>query len=391
MRVLFVAHGASHVPWAVPLAWATQLAGHEVRIAARPQSVDRVKAAGLVAVPVGRRDAGDAFAGWRIPDAAERPERLPDDWPMGPLDWPEERRLSWGSQLIGLADSLADDVVAFARAWRPDLVVYDIGAVAGLVGAAAAGVPAVGFSWCQPVGLYFLDEKEVPPAYLRMFQRFGLEPRIGTDTWIDPCPPALRRPSRVPRVPVRYTPYNGPGEVPDWLLRTSGRPRVCVTGGITTTNFNDRQPQLLDELAGLDAEVLLAVKDLDTGGRPLPDNVRPTGWVPLGVLLQGCRALVHHGGAGSGMTGLAHGIPQIVVPETDDNTQWLWGDLMADSGAGINLDRSRQAEPGALAAAVTAVLEDPGHTERARAIQAEIQAMPAPAELVGYLESRAAA
>nr|AEM44284.1 putative glycosyl transferase [uncultured bacterium] len=390
MRVLFAAHGASHVPWAVPLAWATQLAGHEVRVAARPQAVDRVKAAGLTAVPIGDRDAGEAFARWRIPDTAGRPRRMPADWPMGPLNWSEERRISWADQLIGLADSLADDLVAFARAWRPDLVVYDIGAVVGLVAAAAVGVPAVGYSWCQPVGAYFLDEEEVPPSYLRIFERFGAEPRIGADTWIDPCPPALRRPSRVPRVPMRYIPYNGPGEIPGWLLRAPERPRVCVTGGITTSNFTVRQREILDEVAGLDAEVLLAVSGPEYPGT-LPENVRLTGWVPLGALAQSCDVLVHHGGAGSGMTGFAHGLPQVVVPESEDNTQWLWGDLVREAGAGINVIPDRRGAPAGLGAAITDVLERPGFTDRARAIRREIEAMPLPGELVGYLESRAGA
>ncbi|MFF9007404.1 nucleotide disphospho-sugar-binding domain-containing protein [Streptomyces goshikiensis] len=388
MRVLFVAHGASHVPWAVPLAWATRLAGHEVRVAARPQSVGQVKAAGLIAVPIGGRESGDAFARWRIPATGERPRRLPADWPMGPLDWPEERRLSWGDQLIGLADELSDDLVAFARSWRPDLVVYDIGAVVGLVAAAAAGVPAVGYSWCQPVGAYFLDEEEVPPSYLRLFERFGAEPLIGQDTWIDTCPPALGRPSRVPRIPMRHIPYNGPGELPGWLAEPAERPRVCVTGGITTTNFADRGQDFLDMAAELDAEVLLAVPGLE-GTRRLPDNVRLTGWLPLGALLQDCDVLVHHGGAGSGMTGFAYGLPQVVVPDGADSTQWIWGDLVEQAGAGVNLVPGRPGPHAGLGAAITDVLTRPEYTDRARGIRREIEAMPVPGELVGYLESRA--
>ena len=53
MRVLFVGHGPAHVPWIIPLAWACRLAGHEVRVAVRPQCVAPVTRAGLVAVPVG--------------------------------------------------------------------------------------------------------------------------------------------------------------------------------------------------------------------------------------------------------------------------------------------------------------------------------------------------
>ncbi|MFD8492851.1 nucleotide disphospho-sugar-binding domain-containing protein [Amycolatopsis sp. NPDC059657] len=391
MRILVVAHGASHVPWVVPLAWAARLAGHEVRVAARPQSLAGVRSAGLIAVPIGEHAAGEAFARGTIPDAAERPERVPADWPMGPLPWSEERRLAWAGQVLGLADSLADDLVGFARHWRPDLVVYDIGAVVGLVAAAAVGVPAIGHGWVQPMGLYFLAENEIPPAYFRMFERFGVAPSVGTDTWIDPCPPALARPSRVPKIPVRYVPYNGSGEIPDWLRREPERPRVCVSGGITTRNFNERREQLLDEVEGLDAEIVLAVAGHEEfDGLSLPANVRLTGWIPLGAVVQTCSALVHHGGAGSGMTGLAYGVPQLVVPDGRDSTQWLWGDLVERAGAGICVDPDRQAVPGGLRSAIGAVLGQPEFTAAAREVRAEIDAMPSPASVVAQLEDRAA-
>ncbi|WP_035847267.1 nucleotide disphospho-sugar-binding domain-containing protein [Kitasatospora azatica] len=393
MRVLFVAHGPSHAPWLVPLAWACRLAGHEVQVAARPQAVPKVTAAGLLAVPIGAAAAGEAFARRRLGGSAGRPARVPADWPVGPLDWPEERRLGWADQLLGLADSLADDLVAHARAWRPDLVVHDIGALVGPVAAAAVGVPAIGHAWGQPMGAYFLREDEVPPAYLRMFERFGLEPRIGADTWIDPCPPSLALPYPVPRLPMRYLPYNGPGEIPDWLREHPRRPRICLTGGGTSRTIDERGRQLLDEVDGLDAEIVLAVARPEAfAGQPLPANVRLTGWFPLSALLPSCAALIHHGGAGSGMTAAAYGVPQIVLPESPDSTQRVWGEQVTRAGSGISIGSAdlRQ-RPGTLREAVTAVLGRPHYTDRARSVRAEIEAMPAPAELVRHLERRAAA
>jgi UDP:flavonoid glycosyltransferase YjiC (YdhE family) len=383
VRILFVAHGPAHVPWIVPLAWASRLAGHEVRVAARPQSVTQVTAAGLAAVPIGDAAAGDAFVRRAAPISGERPRRLPADWPSGPLGWTEERRLHWSDQVLSLADALADDLVGFARSWRPHLVVYDVGAVVGLVAAAAIGVPAVAQSWCQPLGLYFLREDEIPPAYPRIFERFGIEPRIGTDTWIDCTPPALRIPHPVPRVPMRYVPAGGGGEVPSWLRQAPDRPRICVTGGLTTSTVDDFGRQMLDEAAEMDADVVMAVARPEAfEGHTLPSNVRLAGWVPLDALLATCQALVQHGGAGSTMTALARGIPQIVVPDGTDTPQSLCAEQVRQSGTGIHLTPQERARPGAIAAAVDRLLGEEEYPRRAAAVRDEIAAMPPPSEIV---------
>ncbi|WP_078868345.1 nucleotide disphospho-sugar-binding domain-containing protein [Streptomyces sp. NRRL F-5727] len=389
VRVLFVAHGPAHVPWTVPLAWAAQLAGHDVRVAARPQSVAQVLAAGLIAVPIGTAAAGDAFIRRATPDSGERPARIPPDWPSGPLGWSEERRLRWSDQVLGLADSLADDLVAFARHWRPDLVVHDVGAVVGLIAAAAVGVPAAAHNWCQPIGLYFLHEDEVPPAYVRLFERFGAQPRIGTDIWIDCTPPALRTEHPVPRIPMRYVPYNGPGELPDWLRREPARRRICVTGGITTSTIDDLGRRLLEEAEQTDAEFVLAVNRPEAfDGAKLPGNVTLTGRVPLTALLATCHALVQHGGAGSTMTALAHGVPQIVVPDGTDTPSSLYGVQIEQAGAGIHL-RPEDRHPGALTTALARLLDHDTYARRARAVRDEIAAMPSPAEVMAQLEAHA--
>ncbi|MGW1147806.1 hypothetical protein ACWD6I_22755 [Streptomyces sp. NPDC002454] len=56
MRVLFAVFPAvAHVHPIVPLAWALQNAGHDVRVAIHPDAVDLVTEAGLAAVPLGAR------------------------------------------------------------------------------------------------------------------------------------------------------------------------------------------------------------------------------------------------------------------------------------------------------------------------------------------------
>ncbi|MFE9117175.1 glycosyltransferase [Streptomyces sp. NPDC007172] len=68
-------------------------------------------------------------------------------------------------------------------------------------------------------------------------------------------------------------------------------------------------------MADLDVEVVatLNAEQLDALG-PTPPNVRAVDFVPLNQLLPSCAAIIHHGGAGTFLTALAHGVPQVVVP-----------------------------------------------------------------------------
>jgi sterol 3beta-glucosyltransferase len=76
------------------------------------------------------------------------------------------------------------------------------------------------------------------------------------------------------------------------------------------------------------------------GGQTLPPNVFLIGDCPHDWLFPHCRAVCHHGGAGTTAAGLRAGLPTVVVPFFGD--QFLWGQLIAEAGAGptpIPIDR----------------------------------------------------
>ncbi|MGW7578888.1 hypothetical protein [Streptomyces sp. NPDC054765] len=50
---------------------------------------------------------------------------------------------------------------------------------------------------------------------------------------LDPVPISLALPVSLPRVPVRYVPYNGPARVPGRLDEPTGRRRICLTLGVS--------------------------------------------------------------------------------------------------------------------------------------------------------------
>lgn len=153
MRVLMtsIAHN-THYYHLVPLAWALKAAGHEVRVASQPRITDIITGSGLTAAPVGDdKDMMELFAeiGGDITPYQEG------------LDFAEERpdARSWehllGQQTVLTSmcfaplngESTMDDIVAMARSWQPDLVIWETFTYAGAVAAHAVGAAHARILW----------------------------------------------------------------------------------------------------------------------------------------------------------------------------------------------------------------------------------------------------
>jgi len=183
---------------------------------------------------------------------------------------------------------------------------------------------------------------------------------------------------------MRYVPFNGGGQLPDWLLHAPDRPRVIVTLGTVIPGFRGLGPlQWLTDIAGdVDAEfvVTLGQGEQEQLGT-LPANVRPVSYTPLNALLATSTAVVHHGGSGSTMTSLALGVPQLVVPQGAD--QFHNANQVAKRGVGFEIDTDERPVDGDD---LTRLLTDTSLADAAAEVRAEIAALPAPAELVSRLE-----
>lgn len=86
--------------------------------------------------------------------------------------------------------------------------------------------------------------------------------------------------------------------------------------------------------AGVRAVVSRGWAKLGAEGEPSPD-VLLVDDVPHDWLFPRCRAVCHHGGAGTTAAGLRAGLPTIVVPFFGD--QFFWGQVVMDAGAGRTL------------------------------------------------------
>jgi hypothetical protein len=94
------------------------------------------------------------------------------------------------------------------------------------------------------------------------------------------------------------------------------------------------------------------------------------GDTPHDWLFPRCRAVCHHGGAGTTSAGLRAGLPTIVVPSFGD--QFFWGRMVADAGAGPDPIPITRLTTAALTAACDACRR-PQVRERAEALGARLR------------------
>ncbi|MGH4011333.1 MAG: activator-dependent family glycosyltransferase [Pseudonocardiaceae bacterium] len=414
MRVLFTTFAnRSHLYEMVPLAWALHTAGHEVRVASQPDLADDITRTGLTAVPVGDELNLDRLmqddTSWK------------DDPSIADLDMAENRpeKITW--EFVGrvfqwyrsvIFESLANeavmnDIVEFAREWRPDLVIWEQLTFFGPVAARASGAAHARMLFGQDFigrmrGHFVRLMQEQPPQsredlmaewLVRAMKRFGgdFDEDLVVGQWsIDCSLPWMRLLLDLPYVPVRFVPYHGPVAVPESLPERPDRPRVCLTAGLGARDVlgEDWVPfsAVFEAVADLDIEVVatLNAKQLESV-QTIPENVKVFDFFPLKVLLPTCSAVIHHGGGGAFGTALAHGVPQLIVLGD------MWWDAVAKAedlaarGAGLYV------EPEGLTAdvlrnALVRLLEEPSFRAGAAQAKAEFLATPSPNDIVPLLE-----
>jgi UDP:flavonoid glycosyltransferase YjiC (YdhE family) len=372
MRALFVSGGGiGHGFPLVPLAWAMRVAGHEVRFVTTGRALD-VEHAGL---PVVDAAPGVDFTARIRERIAQSQETLQQTATM--------QNLCGAIPLLAqFSEVLVDGVVDAAMQWRPDLVVHTQADGAGLVAAGKLRVPLVdhGLGIVRGAGVHELLREHMADA----FARHGVAELPQPIASIDVAPPSMLA-DESSGWPMRYVPYNGGCVLPNWLHRPGDRRRIAVTLGTVAPMTEGLGPlrQILQVAGSVDAEFVLALGNVDTSELgDLPDNAHVVGWVPLGELLRGCAALVHHGGEGTTMTALAAGVPQLILP----------------SGRGRHIPAAavQQCRAGLTShvqdldsAQLSRLLNDKKLAEAASRVREEIAALPTPADLVPRVVSLA--
>ncbi|MEV0219876.1 nucleotide disphospho-sugar-binding domain-containing protein [Streptomyces sp. NPDC050704] len=386
MRVLFAAVSVtSHLLPMVPLAGALRAAGHEVILVGQPDLLPEAEAAGFVTASVGSAQL-EAERRRRMAQLAEQQAAVPGGtWQP---TW-DQLAARWRERVNGVLD----DYLEIGRWWRPDLIVTDPLEFSARVLGGALGVPVVVHRW----GPETMSTEAAGPARRALAEtcaRVGVPDGLGDPALvIDPCPPGLQFPEAAPAQAVRHVPFNGAGSVPEWAHRgTGGRRRVCVSLGSMPADLGGLAllRTLASALAALDRVEALVPLDprLREQVGELPDSVRVVDPAPLNLFLDGCAAVIHHGGSGTALTAIAHGLPQLVLPQFSPALA-MCGERVSATGVGLNLPADTRPGPAEIATAVRTLLDDPGPRARAEEVRRTMVRQPTPAALVPRLESLA--
>ena len=146
-----------------------------------------------------------------------------------------------------------------------------------------------------------------------------------------------------------------------------------------------RDERVLAGLRELPADVIAT-----TGGNLDPDelgsqpeNVRIERYLPQSEILPRCRAMVSHGGSGSILGALAHGLPSVLLPMGADQPHNAA--RCEQLGVARVLDATR-ATPNAVREAAAEVMNDPTYRAAAELVADQIAALPGPDDAVALVE-----
>jgi glycosyltransferase (activator-dependent family) len=414
MRVMMMVFPTrTHVYSMAPVGWALAAAGHEVRFVGQrnPREVQPFLETGLDSMwfgddlDVGHHrqlnvDGDNAMHGeHRLSES--RPERYTEEYVRTVYrHWVDVFR--WTTP-----DPLLDELVRFARQWRPDLVLWDPLLYAAPIVAQAIGVPHLRMMYAADqtarIGAQYRDLRANHPEdtsadpFVEWMSaavgRFGAEYdeslRHGVKT-LDCHPSYLRYDGvDVDYLSARFVPQNKPMAIPRWVLEPPPRPRVMLTLGISnrqTLGVEETSvADLLDGLADLDVEVVATLDATQLAAVPkIPDNLRAVDFVPMNELLAGCSAIVHQGGGATIGNAVVNGVPQLVIPGT------TWSERISavaqvERGNGLLVDLDDMT-PLAVRSGIEQLLTEPSFRTRALEVRDEMLARPTLDDLVPELE-----
>jgi MGT family glycosyltransferase len=337
---------------------------------------------------------GDRLTGLVTPTGAT-PVGHPSLLPTGETAWPEDPGAAMRIFLdegIALLPRLTDRYDTD----RPDLVLYDIGGLAGPVLAARYGIPAVQLSptlvawdgYEEEMAEFYtaLRASASGRAYGATLAAWLAANRIEAPDpwrWLNHPARALALIPRVmqpnaDRVPqtVRFVgPCLDPARLADrsWEPPRSGRKVLLVSFG---TAYTDQLPVYRAALRGFTGtrwHVVLAVGDrvdpVDLG--PLPGNVEVHRRVPQLAVLAAASAFVTHAGMGGCVEALWFEVPTVAIPQAVD--QFGNADRLVELGVGRRM-AAQEVTPAALRAAVETVAADPAVRRRLAVIGSEVRA-----------------
>ncbi|KQY64738.1 glycosyltransferase [Nocardioides sp. Root140] len=376
MRILFTFIGGQGHFWPlVPIARAAEAAGHTVAVAGSGKLLDVIHGAGFTAF--GTSDphppGGDPNAGLR------------DDSPLEPADREAAER-EFADNFAGRgarrhATALREIIGEFV----PDVVVRDEADFGSAVAAERCGVPCATVLVLASGAL--LRRDLVAPVLDEVRAEHGLPADPGLERLhgalvLSPFLASLRHPEHpLPADAFLYRPGD-----PVRVRVRHPRPQVYFTlGTVMGGASGDLIERVLAGLSKVDADVVVTVgSKLDPASfGPQPPHVRIERFVPQARVLPTCDLVISHGGSGSLMGALSHGLPSVLLPLGADQPHNA--EQAVAMGVAVELD-AVEVTASDLADTVDDVLNDDLFRSAAQRVQAEVNALPPAAAVVPLLE-----
>jgi len=377
VRILFTfAGGNGHFEPLIPVARAAEAAGHTIAFAGQPAMVPIVEAAGFAAFATGGATVGNT------------PERLP----LLKLDMEREDQALRDGYAGRIARERAGALLNLCAMWQPDLIVCDEIDFGSMVIAERLGLPYAAVLViasgafvrhhvvAEPLNALRAEHGLPPDPDLAMLSRYLV---------LSPFPPSYRDPAfPLPATAHTFrqlTPTE-PVATPSWFKQLTDAPTVYFTlGTVFNLESGDLFARVLAGLRELPVNVIATVgQEIDPEEfGPQPANVHIERYIPQSLVLPHCDLIVSHGGSGSVMGALTHGLPMILIPMGAD--QPLNAARCADLGVAQVLDAVEATSANVRKAAAT-VLADPTYRQAAEKLRDEIISLPAPAYTIPLLE-----
>ncbi len=174
----------------------------------------------------------------------------------------------------------------------------------------------------------------------------------------------------------------------------AAQPRTpTVVLSLSTFRFPDlvaTWQRVLDAVEGLDVRVVATLGPAVTIGEVgAPRGVEVHEWIPHDELFPEASLVVSHGGHGTTLAALAHGVPVLVLPLDATSDQPRIGRAVARAGVGATM--SRRTDAATLRRAVQQAMADEALQQRAQRLGDAIRALDGPGRAADVLEMSGAA
>src|SRR4051794_23063704 len=271
------------------------------------------------------------------------------------------------------ADDMIGDVLDVAEQFAPDWIIHDPVAFVGPLVTDVVGSRSVQHLFGPLIDPDVLQLAADALAPLWRVHRRDVPQLAGVyrDLTIGICPVSMEQ-RALPAgelLPLQPAPPPLSPPPPPSQSQSQSPPLVYVSFGTLWADSRMLRT-VLDALADEPVQVVATTGKLDPAElQDVPGNARVEAFIPQERLLPGCSAVIHHAGAGTMFGALAHGLPQVAIPQAADN--FLNAEALAAAGAARVL-LPHDVSASSIRDAVRAVAAEPSYRMRAQQIAAEI-------------------